>query len=169
MEEAIPEGPDRTVLGYLSETILYFLSHYAWNVLAFVVIAALLWANFEPYVYDYIFNRKNKKNVMETLSPAKAEKIQLGHEEARRKMQEEYDRKVQEKKQKQSEAAATGGEVNEFAALAQGTTTEKKETKTKSVKRPFKPEYNPLMGGQSNFQQPPRYRPGTNRYPARGG
>lgn len=160
-------GPNEPVILVTFYAFLEFFKAYAWNVIAIVVIGAFLWVNVEPYLYDWLYDRKNKKDLLDTLSPDRVESLMSAHDRARQKMQEEYDQKV--KKQKNASS-----EVNEFAALVRdvpsSSDTIKTETKPKTASKTtkFKSDFNPLLG-RASFD-PPRYRPGTSRYnPSRGG
>merc|ERR1712096_343818 len=106
----------------------------------------------EPIWYNFI--NDNGKDVLNSLSRDKVEKLMSNHDAARQRKQEAYDRKLKEKaEQKQAEAS------NPFAPLAN---TSDSVPQKKKTKKPTASEISTLLG--LNQMDPPRYRPGANRY-----
>lgn len=153
---------DQSYIELFIQTALTYLYLYGWTVIAVIVFGALLWANLEPYVYNFFYGKK-KGDLLDNLSPNKVEKLLSNHDKAREKMQLAYDAKKLEKKSKDPKA-----KKNVFESLASGSKNKPTEDKKKPAKKPFdKAEMNSLLG-RATFD-PPRYRPGANRYQSRGG
>lgn len=152
---------DQTYIEIFINTVLTYLYLYGWTIIAVVVFGALLWANLEPYVYNFFYGKK-KGDLLDNLSSNKIEKLLSNHDKARERMQQAYDAKKLEKKSEKPK------EGNVFESLASGSKNKPTEDKKKPAKKPFdKAEMSALLG-QAAFD-PPRYRPGANRYQSRGG
>jgi len=133
-------------------TALQFLADWGWYIIGGLLVSFVVWSYLEPIWYNFI--NDNGKDVLNSLSRDKVEKLMSNHDAARQRMQEAYDRKLKEKaEQKQAEAS------NPFAPLAN---TSDSVPQKKKTKKPTASEISTLLG--LNQMDPPRYRPGANRY-----
>jgi len=146
-------------------TALQFLADWGWYIIGGLLVSFVVWSYLEPIWYNFI--NDNGKDVLNSLKSCniskiksilsgrdKVEKLMSNHDAARQRMQEAYDRKLKEKaEQKQAEAS------NPFAPLAN---TSDSVPQKKKTKKPTASEISTLLG--LNQMDPPRYRPGANRY-----
>jgi len=136
-------------------TALKFLADWGWYIIGGLIVSFVVWSYIEPIWYNFI--NGNGKDVLNSLSRDKVEKLMSDHDKARLRMQEAYDRKLKEKaEQKEAEAS------NPFAPLANTSDSIPENPQKKKTKKPTASEISTLLG--LNQMDPPRYRPGANRY-----
>jgi len=135
---------------------LKFLSDWGWIIIGCSLLLFVVWSYLEPIWYDFI--NGNGKNVLDSLSRDKVEKLMSDHDKARAKMQEAYDKKLKESKEKQQAQAE-----NPFAPLADNKNDTTPAQKKPVKKKPTAAEISALLG-QNSGMNAPRYRPGADRY-----
>jgi len=135
---------------------LKFLSDWGWIIIGFALLLFVIWSYLEPIWYDFI--NGNGKNVLDSLSREKVEKLMSDQDKARAKMQEDYDKKLKEKKEQQQAQAE-----NPFAPLADDKNNTTPAQKKPAKKKPTAAEISALLG-QNSGMNAPRYRPGADRY-----
>jgi len=135
---------------------LKFLSDWGWIIIGCFLLLFVIWSYLEPIWYDFI--NGNGKDVLDSLSRDKVEKLMSDQDKARAKMQEAYDQKLKEKKEQQQTQAE-----NPFAPLADNKNNTAATQKKPAKKKPTAAEISALLG-QNSGMNAPRYRPGADRY-----
>uniref|UniRef100_A0A1B6KMJ2 Selenoprotein S n=1 Tax=Graphocephala atropunctata TaxID=36148 RepID=A0A1B6KMJ2_9HEMI len=164
--ETLQETTPSFVLG-IWDLATGLIENYGWYLLALGLVILYYWQTIQSRL-DKWYNEKSDKEYAAKCKkdPDLMRRRQLEMEEARKKMQDEMNVKAalhavkmkEKEEQKRAELLASSS-VGSGQRLGSGETTSEPNNaeSTRAVKKPYRPDYNPLMGsGGSGGYRPPR-------------